>query len=109
MTGALVVLSTIGSAEEASRVANALVERGLAACVSVLPGLTSVYRWEARVQTETEFLMVIKTTAQAFEPLREALLALHPYEVPEILALPVADGHPPYLAWLTENVDARPG
>ena len=100
MIDALVVLSTIGSGEEALRVAHALVERGLAACVNVLPAVTSVYRWQGRIETDTEHLMVIKTTAAGFPALREALVSLHPYEVPEVLALPVADGHPPYLDWL---------
>jgi periplasmic divalent cation tolerance protein len=102
----LVVLSTVGTAEDAQRIARALVERGLAACVNVLPGVTSVYRWQGRIETEPEHLLVIKTTAEGFEPLRAALVSLHPYEVPEVVALPVRGGHGPYLAWLDASVGA---
>jgi periplasmic divalent cation tolerance protein len=104
MSEPLVVLSTVGSAEDAQRIARALVERGLAACVNVVPGLTSIYRWKGRLETDAEHLLLIKTTVQAFEPMRDALLALHPYEVPEVLALTVRGGHGPYLAWLAESV-----
>jgi periplasmic divalent cation tolerance protein len=70
----------------------------------VLPGVTSVYRWQGRIETDPEHLLVIKTTAEGFEPLRAALVSLHPYEVPEVLALPVRGGHGPYLAWLDASV-----
>jgi periplasmic divalent cation tolerance protein len=69
----------------------------------VVPGLISTYRWKGAVQREGELLLVIKTRAERFEALREALLALHPYEVPELIALPIEAGHAPYLAWLDEN------
>jgi periplasmic divalent cation tolerance protein len=104
----LVVLSTVGNADDAQRIARALVERGLAACVNVVPGITSVYRWKGRIESDAEHLLIIKTTAEGFEPLRAALLSLHPYEVPELLALPVRGGHGPYLAWLDENVGPPP-
>jgi periplasmic divalent cation tolerance protein len=102
----LVVLSTVGGAADAERLARALVERGLAACVNVVPGVTSVYRWQGKVEAEAEHLLVIKTTAEGFEPLRAALVSLHPYEVPEVVALPVRGGHGPYLAWLDASVGA---
>jgi periplasmic divalent cation tolerance protein len=100
----LVVLSTVGKAEDAERIGRALVEGGLAACVNVLPAVTSIYRWKGRLEKDEERLLVIKTRADRFDALREALVALHPYEVPEVLALPVAGGHQPYLEWMDDNV-----
>jgi periplasmic divalent cation tolerance protein len=102
----LVVLSTVERAEDAERIARALVERGLAACVNVVPGLVSIYRWKGAVERADERLLLIKTRADRFGALREALVALHPYELPEVLALPIADGHAPYLAWLDQGARA---
>lgn len=106
MSGALVVFSTVGDPEDAERIARELVGRRLAACVNIVPGLTSVYRWKGQVEAEAELLLVIKTTRDSFAALCEALVSAHPYEVPEILGVPIESGHPPYLAWLDEN--ARP-
>ncbi len=103
MSGALVVLCSIGSADDAEHLARALVERRLAACVNVVPGVVSLYRWKGRVERDEERLLVIKTRAERFEELRDALVALHPYELPELIALPVSAGHEPYLAWLNES------
>jgi periplasmic divalent cation tolerance protein len=100
----LVVLSTVGSAEDAERIAHGLVERGLAACVNILPGVVSVYRWKGAVHREAELLLVIKTRAERLPVLKDALTAMHPYDVPEALALPVEDGLAPYLAWLDDAV-----
>lgn len=94
------VLTSVGGALDAERIARELVERRLAACVNVVPGLVSLYRWKGRVERDEERLLLIKTRRARFAALREALLALHPYELPELLALPVAEGHEPYLAWL---------
>ena len=104
MSERLVVLSTVGSADDAERVARGLVERGLAACVNIVPGVVSVYRWKGVVQREAEQLLVIKTRSERLPALKEALLAMHPYDVPEALALPVEDGLAPYLAWLDDAV-----
>ena len=103
MSERLLALSTVASAQDAERIARALVERGLAACVNVVPGVVSVYRWKGQVEREDELLLVIKTRAERFPALREALVGLHPYEVPELIALPIQAGHAPYLAWLDEN------
>ncbi len=100
MTDALVVLVTAPSAEKAAELARALVEERLAACGNVVPGLRSVYRWEGRVQDDAEALLLLKTTRARFRALRDRVLALHPYDVPEVLALPVEAGAAPYLAWL---------
>lgn len=104
MSERVVALSTVGSAEDAERIARELVERRLAACVNVVPGVVSVYRWKGEVQRDEERLLVIKTRTAALEALRQALVALHPYEVPELIALGVTGGHEPYLRWIDENV-----
>jgi periplasmic divalent cation tolerance protein len=100
MTDALVVLVTAPSAEKAAAIARALVEERLAACGNVVPGVRSIYRWEGRVQEDDEVLLVLKTTGRRFEALRDRVLQLHPYEVPEVLALPVEAGSEKYLAWV---------
>ena len=102
MSQRLVALSTVATALDAERIATALVERGLAACVNVVPGVTSFYRWKGAVERDLELLLVIKTRADRFEALREALVSMHPYELPELIALPVEGGSLPYLAWLDE-------
>ena len=99
-----IVFSTTASQEEARRIAQQLVERSLAACVNVLGPIESIYRWQGKVETAGEFLLLIKTTAERFPDVRDALVALHSYEVPECIAIDVADGSAPYLAWLTDSV-----
>ena len=96
----LIVLSTCPDAASAESLGRALVGESLAACVNVVPGLRSIYRWNDTVQADAEVLMIIKTTAARFPALRERLVAQHPYEVPEVVALPVADGHHAYLEWV---------
>jgi len=103
-TGALVVLVTVPTAERAAEIARALVEERLAACGNVVPGVRSIYRWEGKVQDEGEVLLVLKTTAARFPALRDRLLALHPYEVPEVLALAVEAGAERYLTWIKDEV-----
>jgi periplasmic divalent cation tolerance protein len=100
----LVVLSTVATADDAERIARALVERSLAACVNIVPGVVSIYRWKGAVQRDGELLLVVKTRAEALPALKEALTELHPYDVPEALALEVKDGLAPYLAWLDDAV-----
>ncbi len=101
MTDAIVVLVTAPTAEQAASLARALVGERLAACGNVVPGIRSIYRWEGKVQDEEEALLVLKTTRARFDALRERVLALHPYQVPEVLALPVEAGSAAYLAWIT--------
>jgi periplasmic divalent cation tolerance protein len=100
MTDALVVLVTAPTAEKAAELARALVEERLAACGNVIAGLRSIYRWEGKVQDDAEALLLLKTTRGRFEALRERVLALHPYQVPEVIALAVDAGSAPYLAWI---------
>ena len=104
MTGPVVALSTVATTEDAERIARSLVEKGVAACVNVVPGVVSFYRWKGRLERDAEVLLVIKTRGESFEALKTALLAEHPYEVPELVALPIAAGHEPYLAWLADSV-----
>ena len=108
MTDKIVVLVTCGSRKEARRIARALVERRLAACVNEIGApVTSVYRWKGKVETAKEFLLAIKTTKKRFPALREAVRELHSYEVPEIIALPIAEGSRAYLDWIAESVKRR--
>jgi periplasmic divalent cation tolerance protein len=100
MTDALVVLVTAPTPERAAEIARALVEERLAACGNVVPAIRSIYRWEGKVQDDQEALLVLKTTRDRFEALRERVVALHPYQVPEVLALEVEAGSAPYLAWI---------
>ncbi len=104
MSDYCLVLSTVASAEDGDRLARALVERRVAACVNVVAGVTSFYRWEGGVQRDEERLLVIKTRTDRFSDLRSALVDLHPYEVPEVIALPITGAHSPYLAWLDASV-----
>lgn len=104
MTGAVLVLSAAGTREDAERIARALVEERLAACVNVVPGVVSVYRWKGAVTRDDELLLLIKTRGEKLDELRARLVALHPYELPEVIALPIAGGHAPYLDWIADNV-----
>jgi periplasmic divalent cation tolerance protein len=103
MTDTVIVLST-APAEAAPAIAQALVGERLAACVNRIPGVLSTYIWEGAVVTEGEELLLIKTTAEGFERLKTRLLALHPYELPEIIALPVELAHTAYLDWIRTSV-----
>jgi periplasmic divalent cation tolerance protein len=94
--------------DSARRIAEALVGERLAACVNRLPGIASTYRWQGQVTTEAEHLLLIKTTAARFEALRMRLLALHPYELPELVAVPVEHAHTPYLAWVRQATGEAP-
>ena len=101
---ALVVLTTVERAEDGARLARLLVEQELAGCVQILPPMTSIYRWQGRVEEASEMLLLIKTTRAAYAQLEAALKQHHPYETPEIIALPIETGSAEYLAWLTAAV-----
>ena len=94
------VLGTAPSSDVAERIGRTLVEEELAACVNLLEGVTSIYRWKGKVETEQEVVMVLKTTGDKAEGLTRRLVELHPYEVPEVLVLDVTGGHGPYLDWV---------
>ena len=89
---------------DAEGLARALVEARVAACVNVLPGIASIYRWKDEVSRDEEALLIIKTTADAFADLEREVLARHPYELPEIVAVDIAAGHAPYLEWIAASL-----
>jgi len=105
MSSARVVLTTAGSEEEARKIAHRLVERRLAACVNIVPRIESVYRWQGKVESAAEWLLIIKTRAPLFESVRDAIREIHSYDLPECVMLEIADGDKAYLAWLAENTD----
>lgn len=105
MTDKKIILSTIGSRQEAQKMARALVEGKLAACVNLVGPIESIYRWQGKVESSEEFLLVIKTTAAAAERARELIRTLHSYEVPECVQLSIEDGLPEYLEWIGESVE----
>jgi periplasmic divalent cation tolerance protein len=96
----VVVFSTFPSPEKAAEVARTLVDERLAACANLVPGVRSIYRWQGAVQDDSETLAILKTTRERLDALKERLVALHPYEVAEVIAIPVEGGHAPYLAWV---------
>jgi periplasmic divalent cation tolerance protein len=104
----VVVLVTASGADEAERLAEVLVAEHLAACVNVVPGVRSIYRWQGEVERATEWLLVIKTVQPAMPAVIERVRSLHSYTVPEVLALPVSAGSDAYLAWLDGQVRPRP-
>jgi periplasmic divalent cation tolerance protein len=104
----IVVLVTCGSAKEARSIARSLVERKLAACVNLLPvPVESVYRWKGRIESAKEFLLIVKTARKRFAAVQAEVRRLHSYEVPEIIALPIATGSQDYLAWIADSVANR--
>jgi periplasmic divalent cation tolerance protein len=104
MTDKIVVLSTCANDADAARVARALVEARLAACVSVAPGIRSYYHWQGKLETSDEVLLIIKTSRELFPQLKLEIEKIHPYEVPELLALPVIEGAENYLNWMGANL-----
>jgi periplasmic divalent cation tolerance protein len=100
MTDKIVVLCTCASEDEALAIARQLVEKRLAACVNLVRGVRSIYRWQGNVEDSEEVLLVIKSRRPLFDALRKAVAAAHSYQVPEIIALPVIDGAPSYLDWI---------
>jgi periplasmic divalent cation tolerance protein len=104
MTDKIVVLSTCATEADAERLARALVAGRLAACVNVLPGVRSFYHWKGEIDSSQEFLLLVKTSRDLLPALRTEIEKLHPYELPEVIALPVVAGSDNYLAWLQANL-----
>jgi periplasmic divalent cation tolerance protein len=102
MGESIVVLVTCGSEEEATKIANSLVEERIAACVSIISPVRSIYRWEGKIWDEKEWVLIIKTQKKRFEDLEKKVKPLHSYSVPEIIGLPIVEGNPAYLKWLEE-------
>ncbi len=105
MSDPVVVLVTCGSEEEAQKIANALVEDRLAACVNLVAPIRSIYRWEGRIWDEKEWLLIIKTQKHRFEELEKRVKSLHSYSVPEIVSLSITEGSSAYLEWIRENTE----
>ncbi len=99
-----IVLTTTGSKEEAQQIAHMLVERHLAACVSLVGPIESIYRWKDDIESAEEWLLLIKTTAAAFADVRDVIRELHSYELPECVQIPIEEGSAEYLSWIEENV-----
>jgi|SRR5215471_19176126 len=106
MTDKIVILGTASSAAEAEAIARRLVDERLAACVNVVAGVRSFYRWKGKVEDSSEWLLVIKSSRSRFEGLRAVLEKVHSYEVPEVIALPVVEGAKNYLHWMDGELDA---
>lgn len=103
LSSSLLVVSTCPDAETAGRIARTLVGERLAACVNRLPGIASAYRWQDEIRDDAEVLLLIKTARDRFEALCARLVELHPYDVPEVIALDIAGGHGPYLDWIGQE------
>lgn len=99
----MLVLTTLPNSDAAAELARGVVNEKLAACANVLPAVRSIYRWQGKVQDENEVLVLFKTTQEHFERLKARILELHPYEVPEVLAIPVEQGYQAYLDWLSQE------
>ena len=107
MSSRLLVLMTCGSEEEADRIANTLVAELLAACVNILPPVTSVYRWEGEIQRDQEWLLIAKSRIEVLDELKRRVRTLHGYDLPEIITIPIVGGSERYLRWLDGEVHGR--
>jgi len=103
VTDALLVFTTLPNADAALELARNLVQERLAACANIMPAIRSIYKWQGKIQDENEVLVLLKTKHDQFERLKSRILELHPYEVPEVLAIPVEQGYGAYLEWLTRE------
>jgi periplasmic divalent cation tolerance protein len=104
MNDKILVLTTAGTGDEARRLADAMVERRLAACVNIVKGVQSIYRWKGKTEEAEEWMLLIKTTAAAFERVRDTIKELHSYELPECISIAISDGSAAYLKWIGESV-----
>ena len=101
----VIVLNTCPDKDTATSVASALIQQHLAACVNILPGLTSIFHWQGQIESSEEVLLLIKTTQTAYDAVQATICDIHPYELPEIIAVPINAGLPAYLAWIGINVE----
>lgn len=99
------VVTTVGTEEQANLIARELIARRLAACVNIVPGVRSVYRWQGKIASDTEYLLIAKIRENEFEPVAAAIKELHSYDVPEILTFDVGRGDPDFLAWIAASTD----
>lgn len=108
MTGFCSVYATFSSQDEAGRIGRAVVEEGLAACVNILPAVQSIYRWQGEVRQDTECAFLAKTQQHLISQLTARIVQLHSYDVPCVVVLPIVDGHPAYLDWITQATTPSP-
>jgi periplasmic divalent cation tolerance protein len=106
MSDAFLIFCSCGSPEEAEKLASVLVDERLAACVNIVHGIHSVYRWNDKIETATEFLLIIKSAADRLAEIQSRLETLHSYDTPEVIAIPIVAGSPKYLAWLRRQIEA---
>ena len=104
MTDKVVILVTTGRLSEAKKIARVVVESKLAACVNILPPIRSIYRWQGKLEDAKEYLLCIKSTRELFSELKAAISKLHSYTTPEIICLPIVEGSPEYLQWISDLV-----
>lgn len=109
MTDKRIVLTNCGSESEAEKIANFLVENRLAACVNIVPRIKSVYRWQGKVESAQEWLLLVKTTTEQVEGVRAAMREIHSYELPELIVVAIEDGSTEYLNWIDESVGGGSG
>jgi periplasmic divalent cation tolerance protein len=105
MDGIYILFSTINDLKEAEKISGALLEERLAACVNIVPGLLSIYRWKGNIERDQEYLMILKTSEAKLPQLIRRLTELHPYEVPEAVSFPIEQGHEPYLDWVRKQTE----
>jgi len=101
-----IVLISVPNKDLASHIARSLVEQKLAACVNIIPGVKSIYRWEDKIQEDSELLLIVKTRATCYTALEESVVKMHPYDTPEIISLDISQGFAAYLNWITEETKA---
>lgn len=107
MTDKRIVLTTAASEEQARSIARALVDRRIAACVNIIPQITSIYRWQGEVEEASEWMLIVKTTAADCDSVRQAIAELHSYDLPECICLAIEDGSPAYLEWIADSVSTE--
>ncbi len=107
-SNALLVLCTCPDQESAERIANHLIEARLAACVNISAQIRSIYRWQGNIEREDEYMLFIKTSSASYEELENTIMSLHPYELPEVIALPIERGQQNYLGWITQCTSKQP-
>jgi periplasmic divalent cation tolerance protein len=107
MTDKIIVMTSTGSGDEARRIADALVERRQAACVNILKGVESIYRWKGKTEEAQEWMLLVKTTTDVFDKVCETIRELHSYELPECISIPIADGRADYMKWIDDSVQPK--
>ena len=106
--GFILVITTSGSDSEAKKLAQALIENKLAACVNIIPSITSIFRWEGKISAEPELMLIAKSHQKFFSKIKEKILSIHSYDIPEIISVPISEGSEEYLKWIEEQLQDIP-